>query len=558
MNHLFKKLLLLGLFSPVLLTAQHVWVGGIGQWDVATNWMPATVPTALDDVLIQTAGDEVTIPMDYHAFAKSVNVSNTAILNVGVVTMGGTILEINNSTGNAITVNNASMRVLSAEIRIGNTNPIGEHGILIQADGNASSFFGDINIDRVNNPGFNAIQVEGSSSSFANQGTINIGQNTSINQHGILVRDNASFTNAYGTGDGDPSGTIYIDNCGGDGIRVHDAGTRFKNEYQIFIGNTGPINQNGIYVYGGSEFNNSGFGFGNCLIRINRITLFNGLEITDVNTIFYANEGTIQMGDLAPIKRNGIQMRNGAVMEQSSDGQIYVDNITDNDGWVLSDAGTVVNSSGTIRIGDLFPVKWDGIRLRTGAYFNQTEPGSIHINRISDFDGILLEDLNTKFDNSSIIKIGNDNTVKRTGIYAANSSQFNNLTLGSIKIDRITGTITGTGIGVLVAGANASFNNDGSIIIGFNQPVQRFGVGVDGCIFNNNGLLSIDRIADFDAIALISTGAQFNNTSTVQIGSEAAIGRHGFFLDEGVANNIGPGSVTINLVSNGQAIQCTN
>ena len=55
------------------------WIGGTGDWNVATNWSSGTFPTAADDVNILTNGVTVTIPLGYHAVARNVYVGIAGI-----------------------------------------------------------------------------------------------------------------------------------------------------------------------------------------------------------------------------------------------------------------------------------------------------------------------------------------------------------------------------------------------------------------------------------------------------------------------------------------------
>jgi uncharacterized metal-binding protein len=63
------------------LQAAHIWVGGTGDWNVATNWSPATIPTAADYVTLFAGANTITIPSGYNAQAKGVSVSAHLVIN---------------------------------------------------------------------------------------------------------------------------------------------------------------------------------------------------------------------------------------------------------------------------------------------------------------------------------------------------------------------------------------------------------------------------------------------------------------------------------------------
>jgi hypothetical protein len=98
-----------GLIDDVTTPQVNNWIGGSGNWNVATNWSTGTIPARCTDVIINAAsGITVTIPSGYAANARSLSLSagrnlviqSTAsitikhgnnIINNGAITNAGTI-----------------------------------------------------------------------------------------------------------------------------------------------------------------------------------------------------------------------------------------------------------------------------------------------------------------------------------------------------------------------------------------------------------------------------------------------------------------------------------
>ena len=80
-----KQFLLSILIISLSLGAARVncqtWIGGVGDWDVASNWSTSSVPTSTSDVIIGNGG-VVTIPISFAAVASTIEVQSGGSLNI--------------------------------------------------------------------------------------------------------------------------------------------------------------------------------------------------------------------------------------------------------------------------------------------------------------------------------------------------------------------------------------------------------------------------------------------------------------------------------------------
>jgi uncharacterized metal-binding protein len=121
------------LLHTTFLHATHYWVGGAGDWNVATNWSPATLPTAADNVVIEFGSSIVTIPAGYTALGKRITV------NGGSLTINGTgvfesLRTANNSSGSIGTLNvNGTLNLLNDIVQLyalENKGSIDNYGVI--------------------------------------------------------------------------------------------------------------------------------------------------------------------------------------------------------------------------------------------------------------------------------------------------------------------------------------------------------------------------------------------------------------------------------------------
>ena len=224
-TYLTSLLLLLGLGLSQPLLAQKTWTGAAGtsDWNTASNWSPTGVPTATDDVTIQTVSSPQVYPTisTTDATAKSVILnSNTflTIANTGKLTING--FSSNTSITNSGTFENNGQLVL------GNESALGQLGIYNVGTfkNNAGATF---TVDNTSN-----IAIDNRlNATFTNAGTVNVGQTQSVGEYGIYC---------FGTFENKTGGVIKISRCTNAGLFV-SSGITFTNAGAINIGNVGAI-----------------------------------------------------------------------------------------------------------------------------------------------------------------------------------------------------------------------------------------------------------------------------------------------------------------------------
>lgn len=111
-------LLLLGIFCSQYLFAQtKIWAGTTTDWHTAANWNPVGVPTAANDVEINTGTIDPVISSN--ATAKTINISvSGALLTIN----SGATLTVSNNAGPAIQVSNGVL-TNNGTILASDTNP---------------------------------------------------------------------------------------------------------------------------------------------------------------------------------------------------------------------------------------------------------------------------------------------------------------------------------------------------------------------------------------------------------------------------------------------------
>jgi len=79
------------------------WIGGVGDWDIPTNWSLGHVPRACEDVLISQAGDDCTMPVNYSSVIYSLEVQLGAVLSIPSTARFTVITDVLDSTWNDCT-----------------------------------------------------------------------------------------------------------------------------------------------------------------------------------------------------------------------------------------------------------------------------------------------------------------------------------------------------------------------------------------------------------------------------------------------------------------------
>jgi len=389
-----------------------IWTGSAtSNWNHDNNWIPASVPGALDQVIIPSnAINNAVLPDGSSVTIKQIAIENDVILNISI-----------NATLNIEQPISYAIYNAGSIINKGTIN-IGQDGVLVndaglRNDGGYIQNTGTINIDNVALYGIRNYNV----AEFINEDLIQIGQNGgNINMAGIINQDNGTtFLN-----DG---GTI---NIGQAGLLIN--GTGLSNDAG-YIQNTGTINidnvtKDALVNYNGAEFENED------LIQIGQTggTIgMAGIFNHDDGTTFFNNEGTISIG-IGGVPINGSGLSNDGSYIRNT-GTINIDNVADD---------ALINYNGAeFENEDLIKIGQNGGNIGLAGLFNRdfettflNNGGTIQIDN-TDGDGISNLYLGVfKNENNGLIKIGQNGTVS-VCIKNSYSATFINLD-GELKLDR--------------------------------------------------------------------------------------------------------------------------
>ncbi|MBK9254320.1 MAG: hypothetical protein IPM42_02405 [Saprospiraceae bacterium] len=151
--------------------------------------------------------------------------------------------------------------------------------------------------------------------------------------------------------------------------------------------------------------------------------------------------------------------------------------------------------------------------------------------------------------------------VNRIGVYALNGGKFNNVTTGSVlEINNIPVTD-----GIAISGTGSAVTNNGTIDIGNNADIYRYGVLINGAASSltnsSTGIMNINNIlstAAGEGIALRISSGSVTNSNIINIGNKGNISRFGIFSSSsGTLTNNSSGNLRINRISifNGISLQ---
>lgn len=265
-------------------------------------------------------------------------------------------------------------------------------------------------------------------------------------------------------------------------------------------------------------------------LTINSFTTMGGYPNALYNEGTIINDGTLLMGNLAPIGQIGI--RNSGTF--TNRGTLTIDQATNE---ALINGSTFTNT-GTITIGSVAIV--GGNALWNQASFSNSAGGRIAIDRAG---GSALLNTGGSFVNSATITIGASASVTGTGITNAASSTITNSIGALIQIDNTgrTAILTagvfansaGIRIGSLSTVAGQGISNSGSFTnaSGGNISINRTGTGVGGdgvfnggsATFVNASALTIGDVAFVGQDDIYNAGS-FTNTTTGIIRLDRAFG----------------------------------
>lgn len=463
-------------------------------------------------------------------FSNSAN----ATTSISRITNGGS------TEGVALFLSSNSSFSNSGELLIGNNGAVNTTGIMMFFE---SSFTnqtnGEIEINNITT--LDGISLSDEFTQFFNAGIIHIGNSAAVKRNGIILSNQALLSN-QGTGE------INIDNINGigstEGHGIYMANAGITNMGDIILGTNFSIARFGIYVSSAAAILNQN----GATIKINNVANFDGISVTGTNSTI-TNNGSIDIGNLLAVKSVGISMFSSSTFNNNSTGTITINNITS----TLSSAGfgmfigsSTFTNSGNINIGNISTLFNLGIFVSSGSLANQTS-GFIQINNILTFDGLYGSGVGTSITNSGTIKIGNLSPVKRYGLYLGTSSTLQNLA-GSLEINGITSTASNQGIGIVIIGGSALTNN-ALINIGNLSNISQAGILLNSpSTLNNqsNGVIKISRVTLVDGIQMSGTASVLNNSGQIKIGEAGPVTRVGVLVSASQFNNLAGGLVEIN------------
>lgn len=556
-------------FFTCSFAATVTWDGDAGDnnWMSPTNWDTDMIPTAADDVFINSA----TVMLPSSTTVQRINMEGTSFLTIDA----SVVLTITGFAGNdfGFDVNNSVTVTNNGTLDISNIiggtaadglyvrgtfinngtvtiDNIGRHGLYIirgNFTNNAGATMTITDAGQINTDGDN-IYIDDSSGIFGlltNDGTITLNKTNTTGDDAIYINDNTTFDN---------NGMISISIAGGssnNALRLDDGGTFNNNmgatftadggdDDQIFIDNTGAVYNNfgtinlsnvdasdgGLYITDAGTFNNESTG----AITINGgggtgILIDANSEATPATL---NNAGSIIIQNMLT---DGVRMQEAGVLNNDVGATITFSSTVGDDA-IEMDNPSVFNNSGTINILNAADVGIDN-----EGDFNNMSVGFVNIDAIPDHQ-ILLNGTAT-FDNAGTLDL-DDGT--KSGFNITDASIFTNAATGVVEIDGSTEA----GIVVDATGSAISpkLDNSGAITV---QNSSQDGLRLrDNGIFNNlaGGTLTLNSSGDKGIEFNSDTGEGINNalTNAGTITIDGSLG-HGIDLTEGMLTN--DGTITI-------------
>jgi hypothetical protein len=548
--------------------ATRTWTGATStEWHTASNWNPACVPTANDDVTIP---DRINDPIvSAAAVAKSVTVEANAALTIAATSS----LSLEGATGfpsggmyNLGTVTNNGMVLVGT-----NVSP-GQYGIVNEAtfSNNAGA---EIKIDRTNNMGF---WNRATAASLTNAGTLTIGGTGDINGTGMYNEGNVQNT----------GGEIRIDRFKGAGLHNLSNST-VTNSGKILIGKTALSDSAaGIFNFGDIQNLTTGE------IEVDRTTsgIYNAtwFNISGSINSSFINEGKIAIGQTAAVSGPGIfndPFGAGLIsFENKTSGEILLDRTQTG---IDNDNNCTIDNSGLIKIGTTGALTGSNPGIYNRGMFNNKASAEIRIDAVprSGLDnratftnggkiimGINVTNTSTHpgvYNEATFVNQVNAelriDRFKRTGFHNSNSSSLTNA--GLIKIGEHvlggengmynTGTVNNQADGEIYvdnilddnrkAGIynnnNANFTNAGKMFIGTAVSAGSIGLYNDGT-FSNSGEIRVDNVRGISNRNGLFNNFAFTNTGKITLGGSATAGDWGLYNTSTFNNNTG-GEISI-------------
>jgi hypothetical protein len=525
-------LLLLGTL-PAL--AQTTWTGATStDWNTASNWNPAAVPTASDDVVIPAVTSPANPPTlsSTGAVASTVDVQSGAKLTIastGTLTINGSrnIADENTGFSNAGTVDNAG------QITLGNTASVGQLGLVNYGTFNNQSG-GQIAID--NSTAIGLIHLSGT---FTNWGRITLGANASVGSEGL--RNWATFDNK-------PGGQIAIDRSSTIGL-FQTSGT-FTNEGRLTIGANESVGNAGLSINNGETFVNK-LGGQIAIDRSSNAGISSGFDA------LFTNEGSITIGAIASVGSSGLSTF-GTFENKGCAAllNIVADAVITNLGGTITNSGTIrENASGTSSISSNTGLVQN---LNGGDFTIGTDTGTLTTTAGAIWKGCTSTDWATATNwSTGAVPTASDDVVIPSGpanqptLATAGAVAKSVEVLGGAKLTIASGgTLTVNGGKSYVFGA-VGFKNDGTVE---NSGEVALGttVGVGDAVLLNQGEFTnreggkfgVDRAGTFGVL----NAGTITNLGTMTIGAIAPVGYFGIF-NSGSFNNSGCAAL-VNILAN--------
>lgn len=530
-------IIIISIFYSISLDAQvRVWAGGVGNWNVATNWVnPAsptvfTIPGPNDHVIINNntsvSGLElVNIPHGYTAQVKSMEIGEDAYVNVGAAGGSGVVaLRVWGAPNTAIDLN-GFLRVWDDGVLSIRNGPV--EGVKIGATGELD------------------VKVGGFADIRANSGTLGTGI---LNEGHVITRQD----NAGG------EGVINIFDYSGKGVLNRSFSAIFENKGALLISDSNGANSTALESLNDADFTNTAEG----RIVINniegtnsrgirtddRFTNEGSIQISRVNEassittessagLFYnANGATITISDS---ENDGIRSFNNSLF--INDGDLILEDFTVDTRRGIRNQATFENrTTGTIKIQNSSGASWKGI-VNEKTFDNE---GQITITNVDSGFGVENAGNDAVFTNDAIINIsgsGLDAIRNHTNALFLN---FGTMSLTNTKYKSIANwtaaTFTNNGgisisvdFGQAVEGINnrtGTFTNSalGTISINSLNGATTFGIHHDQGMFVNDGEVTIGSVVKGECI-LIEAGG-FTNNGTMDLDK---CGSHGVVIENG-------------------------
>jgi len=523
-------------FAFLAWTQTYTWVGGTGNWDVSTNWSPVGIPGAGHTAIISGASD-VTIPTGYIAESKEVQLSAGAKLSI----QSGAELHTNGSTTNGIQLSDVNTELTnSGTIRCGNLGVMAT-AISITSSANFVNNVGAVM--EVNNASYDGLAI-GANGSFTNYGLVQIGSLNSIGFNAIFLYSTGKFYNKSGA-------VLETNRTTWQAITLFDPGTLFSNEGTLYIGNVAAVNFTGIEMYSGSKFNN----LLGANIEVNNTTLYDGIVLHQATTEF-TNDGMIKIGNLSNVNKSGIILISASNFINNTTGEIEINRIKNEDGILVTDAGTTFTNHGSVKIGNLDTIKQRGVVCANSGTFLNTFGSNLEINRILNADGITLYDNNSLFENFGNVTIGNLTQINNYAIAVFNQGKLKNNTTGILEANNVKNYQ-----GVLMYNSS-QIDNAGIFKIGNLSPINFTGLEMySGAKFNNllGATLEVNNTTLYDGIDLHDANTEFINSGLIKIGNLSNISKSGIIvISASKFLNTSTGQIEINKVIGQDGIVVTD